>query len=310
MPWTPIDLCCDASWLLRKDNHKALRSLNISINPDFSASATVFQQESNILAWFVLQSCSNLLCCWVGFVVSFSSQGPSQGGFVAHCLGVASQFWRMANSAWWWCSRQFEMWFWRSCFWVRTDVLKLWAGCFVSRLAIVESLACQSKQPRDSLSHTLRSDLARRYLAANGHLRTFAQWSKHFQNRNCRQVHFKIPSTSSDSRNCYIIYIYIYVLVPGPSTPPPPMVWSPPSGPRTPPKGGRGPFYTHSRHTLYTFYIRSIYNLYRLYTSLYSLYTYYILFPLPHNIPPPQGGGGVPRPLGGVKGGGVAGTDA
>ena len=84
--------------------------------------------------------------------------------------------------------------------------------------------------------------------------------------------------------------------------PPPPPQWygPPPSGPRTPPQGGRGPFYTHSRHTLYTFYIRSIYNLYRLYTSLYSLYTYYILFPLPHNIPPPQGG--VPKPLGGEGG--------
>ena len=85
------------------------------------------------------------------------------------------------------------------------------------------------------------------------------------------------------------IYIYIYALVPGPSTPP--MVWSPPSGPH-PTTGGRGPFYTHSRHTLYNI----MYILYTIFTDsihLYtSLYTYYILFPLPHNIPPPQGGGG------------------
>ena len=99
--------------------------------------------------------------------------------------------------------------------------------------------------------------------------------------------------------------LYIYVVVPRRSTPPP---WYGPPPPAPPPTtgGGREPFYTHSRHTLYTFYIHSIYNLYWLYTSLY---TYYILFPFPHNIPPPQGGEGYHDHWGGGRGG-VAGTAA
>ena len=94
-------------------------------------------------------------------------------------------------------------------------------------------------------------------------------------------------------RCAYILYIYIYVLVPGPSTPPP--QWYGP-GP-TPPQGGGN----HSIDTLGTPYIHSIYNLYWLYTSLY---TYYILFPFPHNIPPPQGGGGYQDHWGWGRGGG------
>ena len=53
------------------------------------------------------------------------------------------------------------------------------------------------------------------------------------------------------------------------------MVWSPPSGPAPHHKGGRGPFYTHSRHTLYTFYI--LYALYTIYTDSIHLYILYTL---------------------------------
>ena len=82
------------------------------------------------------------------------------------------------------------------------------------------------------------------------------------------------------------------------------MVWSFPLRPLHPTTGGEE---DHSIHTLGTPYIHSIYALYiqsiqTLYISIFSIYTYYILFPLPHNIPPPQGGGGVPRPLGGGGG--------
>ena len=70
----------------------------------------------------------------------------------------------------------------------------------------------------------------------------------------------------------------------------------------------------HPTHTLYIhcLYIHSTFYIHCYLSArlLYFVITYYILFPLPHNIPPPQGGRGVPWPLGGFGGGGVGGAGA
>lgn len=127
--------------VLRKDNHKALQLLDISIKPDFSASArgncgtecqrhwqiwmdssgqhprNNFGQVAHQLSLatcacyhcYLVTTCSSALLVFLLFFVIISMPslylplwGAPQGRIGALCTSVASGWWRMADCTWWW----------------------------------------------------------------------------------------------------------------------------------------------------------------------------------------------------------------